>query len=50
MTGDSRCTVLSEADELLDEILKNNIKEILNINIENFDKKSIYNDNRIRQK
>lgn len=31
MTGDSRCIVLQTKEELADEILKNNIKEVLNI-------------------
>ncbi|MBU0278301.1 DNA mismatch repair protein MutS [Gemella sp. zg-1178] len=42
MTGDSRGTVLNNIDDLLDEILKNNIKEILNINIENLTLRNLY--------
>lgn len=42
MTGDSRCIILDTEVELLDEILKNNIKEILNINGESLSLNNIY--------
>nr|WP_218925362.1 MULTISPECIES: DNA mismatch repair protein MutS [unclassified Gemella] len=42
MTGDSRCIELSTEVELLDEILKNNIKEVLNINAESLVLNNIY--------
>ena len=31
MTGDSRCTILKTMDDLQDEVLKNNIKEVISI-------------------
>ena len=31
MTGDSRCTILKTMDDLQDELLKNNIKEVISI-------------------
>ena len=31
MTGDSRCTILKTMEELQDEVLKNNIKEVISI-------------------
>ncbi|MGX7111659.1 DNA mismatch repair protein MutS [Gemella cuniculi] len=37
MTGDSRCTILKTMEDLQDEILKNNIKEVISINSQKLD-------------
>lgn len=37
MTGDSYCTILKTMDDLQDEILKNNIKEVISIKEQNLD-------------
>ena len=42
MTGESRCIVLENEDELIDEILKNNIREVLNVNAENINIRDVY--------
>ncbi|MBF0714869.1 DNA mismatch repair protein MutS [Gemelliphila palaticanis] len=42
MTGDSRCIELDSIQELYDEIFKNNIKEVLNINNDNLILENIY--------
>ena len=43
MTGDSRCTILKTMDDLQDEVLKNNIKEVISIEGQKFRYKCIYN-------
>ena len=37
MTGDSRCTILKTMEDLQDEVLKNNIKEVISIEGQNLD-------------
>ena len=37
MTGDSRCTILKTMDDLQDEVLKNNIKEVISIEDQKLD-------------